>query len=272
MISHNADDLKKISKNIRVELLKSLHAAKSGHTGGSLSSVDILSALFFNVMRHDPSNPQWDERDRFILSKGHGAPALYTTLAVAGYFPTSELSTLRKLGSRLQGHPDRKIFPYVEVSTGSLGQGLAMAGGISLALRLRGSTSRVYALLGDGECQEGMVWESAMSSAHFKIDNLCAIVDNNGLQIDGSVENIMEIEPLAEKWRSFGWNAIEVNGHDAQALLGAFSRARETKGRPSVIIADTVKGKGVSFFENKCEYHGVPPSDDELARALKELE
>jgi transketolase len=263
--------LKEIARELRIEILKMLHRAKSGHTGGSLSCTDILVSLYFSKMRLKRDDPSWPDRDRFILSKGHAAPALYAVLARIGYCSNEDLMTLRQVGSKLQGHPDCKSLAGVEVSTGSLGQGLSMANGIALALKLDRRPSRVYCLLGDGECQEGQVWEAAMTASHYRLDNLCAIVDNNGLQIDGAVRDVMGVEPLADKWRSFGWNVIEADGHDFGSLLSAFDRAEEVKGRPTMVIAGTVKGKGVSIFEGKAKYHGVPPSDEEMAVALKEL-
>lgn len=268
---YSLSELKEISRNIRVDILGMLNRAKSGHTGGSLSAVEILVSLYYVVMNHRPHDPGWEGRDRFVLSKGHAAPALYTVLAHCGYFPKEELNTLRRLGSKLQGHPKANSVPGIEVSTGSLGQGLSIANGIALGLRLNKKQSRVYVLLGDGEIQEGMVWEAAMSASHYSIDNLCAIVDNNGFQIDGAVQKVMNIYPIAEKFSAFGWEVFEVNGHDFVELIDALNSAKRVSGRPSVIIARTVKGKGVSFMEGKYEYHGVPPTDDELARALKEL-
>ncbi len=265
------DKLKDTARQVRRDTLVMLNRAGSGHTGGSLSSVEILTALFFSKMRHRAHDPCWEERDRFVLSKGHAAPAFYAVLARCGYFPLDQLMTLRKLGSHLQGHPDCKFTPGVEVPTGSLGQGLSMANGMALALRLDGKPSRVYVLLGDGEVQEGQIWEAAMSAAHYKLDNLCAILDHNGLQIDGSVEKVMNIKPLSDKWRAFGWKVIDIDGHDYIQILNALDAAEEIKGQPTMVIAETVKGKGVSFFENKVEYHGVAPTDDELERALKEL-
>lgn len=272
MIKTNIQTLREHARELRIDILKMLNKASSGHTGGSLSAVDIITTLYLHKMKHDPKRPEWKDRDRFVLSKGHGAPALYATLARSGYFDREELFTLRKLGSSLQGHPCRISTPGVEVSTGSLGQGLSMANGIALALKLDAIPARVYCLLGDGEVQEGQVWEAAMSSAHFKLDNICAIVDKNGLQIDGSVEKIMTIDPLAEKFISFGWNVLEIDGHDYEQIISALDSAEEVIGKPTVVIAKTIKGKGVSFFENKYEYHGVAPTDDELERALKELE
>lgn len=245
--------------------------AGSGHPGGSLSAADIVTTLYFNVMHHKPAEPRWSERDRFILSKGHGAPVLYATLAECGYFPLQELGTLRQLGSILQGHTDRYLTPGVEMSAGSLGQGLSFSVGICLAGRLNKQNYRVYTLLGDGECEEGQVWEAAMSAAHFKIDNLTAIVDRNGLQIDGFTRDIMNSEPLGDKWRSFGWHTIEVDGHNINQLIGAFEQAKTIKGQPTVILARTVKGKGVSFMENNVDFHGKAPNPAQVEQALKEL-
>lgn len=264
-------DLEQTARRLRVEILKMLNSARSGHTGGSLSAIDVLTVLYFQQLRHDPSNPAWEERDRFVLSKGHAAPALYACLAQAGYFPIAELKTLRRLGSRLQGHPDMNKTPGVEVCTGSLGQGFSQAVGLALAGRLQGRDGRVYVLLGDGELQEGQVWEAAMAAAHYRLDNLCAIVDQNGLQIDGEVAKVMGVAPVGPKFLAFNWHVLEVDGHDVRAIARAFEDARQTSGRPTLMVARTVKGKGVPFFEHKASYHGVPPSDDELAQALEHL-
>ncbi|MEW6409396.1 MAG: transketolase [Nitrospirota bacterium] len=264
--------LKKTARMIRIDILKMLTIAGSGHTGGSLSATDIVTALYFAKMRHDPNNPEWQERDRFILSKGHAAPLLYAVLARSEYFGMDMLTTLRKIDSPLQGHPSKNTLPGIEASTGSLGQGLSIANGIALGLRLDGYNARVYVLLGDGETQEGQVWEAAMTSSHYKIDNLCAIIDNNGLQIDGRVKDVMGIDPLVDKWRAFGWHTIEIDGHDMEEILSAFDEAEEVKGKPTMIIAHTIKGKGVSFFEGKARYHGIAPTPEELATALLELE
>ena len=269
-----AEEIKKLeslAKTIRVDILKMLNQASSGHTGGSLSTVEIIVSLYFHKMRHNPKDPTWPDRDRFVLSKGHGAPALYTVLAQSGYFHLSELMNLRKLGSILQGHPDMKVTPGIDISTGSLGQGLSMANGMALALKLDKRSSRVYVLMGDGENQEGQIWEAAMAAAHYKLDNVCGILDHNGLQIDGPVNEIMKIEPIADKWACFGWEVFRVNGHDFQEIISALDKAETVKNRPSLIVARTVKGKGVSFFEGKVEYHGVPPTNEELAKALVEL-
>jgi len=246
--------------------------AGSGHPGGSLSAVEIVTALYFKLLRHMPSDPRWSDRDRFILSKGHAAPLLYATLAECGYFPVDELSTLRQLDSRLQGHADRTITPGVEMSSGSLGQGLSFALGVALAGRLNSQDYRVYVLLGDGECDEGQVWEGAMATAHFKVDNLVAIVDNNGLQIDGWNRDVMNLDPFNRKWQAFGWHVIEVNGHDLSQLGLALEQAKLVKGQPTVIIAHTIKGKGVSFMENNPDFHGKAPNAEEVEIALKELE
>ena len=256
---------------IRTDIVEMLNKSGSGHTGGSLSAADIVTALYFHKLKHDPKNPGWPERDRFILSKGHAAPVLYAALARSGYFPVDELSTLRKLGSRLQGHPDSKKLPGVEVSTGSLGQGLSMANGIALAARLDKKEYRVYALLGDGELQEGQVWEAAMTAAHYGLDNLTAIVDNNGLQIDGACADVMCVDPIGDKFRAFGWDVAEIDGHDMAAIVDALDRACTHRGRPSAIIARTIKGKGCSLFEGKVEFHGTTPSDEELKVALEEI-
>ena len=263
--------LKNQARLLRIEILKMLTEAGSGHTGGSLSAADIVAALYFYKLRYKPENPQWPERDRFVLSKGHAAPLLYAVLAISGYFDKSLLRTLRKLGSPLQGHPCSKMLPGVEVSTGSLGQGLSVANGVAMGLKLQGLNSRVYCLLGDGELQEGQVWEAAMTASHYKSDNLCAIIDLNGLQIDGPISSVKNIEPVDKKFQSFGWNTIEINGHDMAQIVDALDRAEELKGAPTVILARTIKGKGVSIFEGKVKYHGIAPTPEELEIALKEL-
>lgn len=267
----NPPDLIEVARKARIDILKMLNRAGSGHTGGSLSAVDIMVALFFGHMRLSPLDACWPARDRFVLSKGHGAPALYAILARLGYLRPDDLMTLRQVNSCLQGHPDSKMCTGVECSTGSLGQGLGVALGIALGLRLDKMPSRVYVLLGDGEMQEGMIWESAMAAAHYKVSNLTAICDNNGLQIDGQVAEVMNIEPLADKWRAFGWNTLEVDGHDIPALQDALAECRNYPDGPSMIIARTIKGKGVSIFEGKASYHGVAPDDQELKLALEEL-
>lgn len=264
--------LKKQAKLVRIEILKMLALAGSGHTGGSLSAADIVTALYFSKMRHRPNEPGWKERDRFILSKGHAAPLLYAVLAMTGYFDISLLKTLRKLGSPLQGHPCSRVLPGVEISTGSLGQGLSVSNGIAIGLKIDNLSSRVYCLLGDGEIQEGQIWEAAMTAAHYRLDNVCAIVDLNGLQIDGPVSKVKAIEPVASKWCAFGWHVIEIDGHNMEEILNSFDEAEKVKDKPTMIIAHTIKGKGVSFFEGKVEYHGVAPTHEELEKALKELE
>jgi len=263
--------LKKQAKLVRMEILKMLALAGSGHTGGSLSAADIVTVLYFSKMRHRPDEPNWKERDRFILSKGHAAPLLYAVLAMTGYFNISMLKTLRKLGSPLQGHPCSRVLPGVEISTGSLGQGLSVSNGIALGMKIDNLSSRVYCLLGDGETQEGQVWEAAMTAAHYRLDNLCAIVDLNGLQIDGLVSKVKGIEPVASKWSAFGWHVIEIDGHNMEEILNGLDEAEKVKEKPTMIIAHTIKGKGVSFFEGKVEYHGMAPTHEELEKALKEL-
>ncbi|MEK7406449.1 MAG: transketolase [Acidobacteriota bacterium] len=266
------EELQAISKRIRRHIVEMTGAAKSGHPGGSLSAVEILVTLYYGVMRHDPSNPEWPDRDRFILSKGHGCPVLYAVLAECGYAPIDQLKTLRQLGSPYQGHPDRRFLPVLEASTGSLGQGLSLAMGMGFAARLNHSPSRTYVVLGDGEIQEGQIWEAAMFGAFHKIDNVVAIVDYNKIQLDGFVKDIMELEPLAAKWRAFGWHVIELDGHHIPALQAAFAEAAAVRGKPTVVIAHTVKGKGVSFMENNPKFHGITPTQEEVALALKELE
>jgi transketolase len=248
-----------------------LTEAGSGHTGGSLSIVEILVSLYYYKLRHNPEDPGWKERDRFILSKGHACPALYATLANCGYFPKEKLATLRKFGSELQGHAHKGV-AGVEISSGSLGQGLSIANGMALAAGMDRLPIRIYCLMGDGETNEGQVWEAAMTAAHHKLSNLCAIVDNNRLQIDGFCCDVKNMEPMNGKWEAFGWNAIDVDGHDFRLLMSALDKAEAEKGRPTVIICRTVKGKGVSFMENKAEWHGIAPKREELEKALKELE
>ncbi len=265
-------ELQKIVRKLRRHVITMTAIAGSGHPGGSLSAADIITALYFTVLRHDPKNPDWQDRDRFVLSKGHAAPILYAALAECDYFPVEELLTLRKLDSRLQGHPDRTLTPGVEMSSGALGQGLSFGIGIALAGKLDSRDYRVYVFLGDGECDEGQVWEAAMAAAHFKVDNLVAIVDRNQQQLDGYCYDIMNLEPLAAKWRAFGWEVLEIDGHDFQQILKAFEKAQEVKGKPTVIIAHTIKGKGVSFMENNIEFHGKAPTPEEAEKALKELE
>lgn len=264
-------ELKRIANSIRQDIVTMLVASKSGHPGGSLSAADILATLFFNEMRIKPEDPAWAERDRFVLSKGHAAPVLYAALAEKGFFPKEELQGLRKTGRMLQGHPDMKKTPGVDMSTGSLGQGLSAANGMALAGKLDGKDYRVYALLGDGEMAEGQVWEAAMAAAHYKLDNLTGILDYNGLQIDGKTDSVMCSDPLDKKWQAFGWHVIEADGHNIDALLAAFAEAKEVKGKPTMIIAKTVKGKGVSFMEDQAGWHGNAPSVEQGQQALNEL-
>ncbi len=266
-------ELEQRANDMRIDIVRMIAEAGSGHPGGSLSCADILTALYFGgVMDHDPQNPKWEGRDRFILAKGHAAPALYAALAHAGYFPREELMTLRKLGTRLQGHPDCNLCPGVEVSTGSLGQGLSIAAGACAGLKLSGSTQTVFALLGDGECQEGQVWEAAMWAAHKKLDNLVAIVDRNCLQIDGNTADVCDPGDVAAKFAAFGWDAAEVDGHDIPALVGALSAAKaDRSGKPHVLVARTVKGKGVSFMENQAGWHGKAPNAEQTQTALADL-
>jgi transketolase len=263
--------LREHAKEVRREIVKMLTVAGTGHTGGSLSAADIVAALYFYKMRHRPEDPEWKERDRFVLSKGHAAPVLYAALALTGYFDRELLKTLRKIDSPLQGHPSSKMLKGIEISTGSLGQGLSIANGMAMGLKMDGLDSRVYCLLGDGELQEGQVWEAAMTAVHYGIDNVCAIVDNNGLQIDGFCCDVMKIEPITEKWKAFGWHVMDIDGHAMEQIVNALDEAERVKGRPSVIVARTVKGKGVSFFEGKAEYHGIAPTKEEQDKALEEL-
>lgn len=264
-------DLKRKAVEIRKDILKMLTMAGSGHTGGSLSIVEILVALYYYKMRHNPDDPNWADRDRLLLSKGHACPALYAVLANLGYFSKDKLWTLRKLGSQLQGHPQRGL-AGIEISSGSLGQGLSIANGIALAARLDKRNFRVYCLMGDGETNEGQVWEAAMTAAHYKLDNVCGIIDFNKLQIDGFCCEVKDMAPFIHKWRDFGWNTIETDGHSIEDIMNALDEAEKFKGKPTVIIAHTVKGKGVSFVENKVEWHGIAPKKEEYEKALKELD
>ncbi len=263
--------LKKKAIEIRKDILKMLTLAGSGHTGGSLSLVEILLTLYYLKLRHDPKNPNSPSRDRFLLSKGHGCPALYAVLADRGYFPRDILWTLRKLGSPLQGHPQLGL-PGLEASSGSLGQGLSIAGGMCLAARLDKLNIRVYCVLGDGETNEGQIWEAAMTAAHYRLGSLCAIIDYNELQIDDFCCKVKDMTPYIHKWESFGWNVMETDGHDIEKLKGSLDKAEEVNDKPTVIIAHTVKGKGVSFIERKVEWHGVAPKQEEYERAVKELD
>lgn len=263
--------LKEIARNIRKDIVSMIHTSKSGHPGGSLSSVEILTALYFDEMNIDINNCKMEDRDRFVLSKGHAAPVLYATLAHKGYFDREELNGLRKINRMLQGHPDMKGTPGVEMSTGSLGQGFSVACGMAMASKLDNAPWRVYALLGDGEVQEGIVWEAAMSAAHYKLDNMVAFLDYNGLQIDGKTEDVMNIGSIVDKFKAFGWNVIEIDGHDFDQIFAALDMAKETVGKPTMVVAKTIKGKGVSFMENEAGWHGAAPSDSDLERALLDL-
>ena len=269
--SMSGKELKALAKQIRKDILIMLSKAGSGHTGGSLSCVEIILSLYAGILRYDPKNPKWEKRDKFILSKGHGCPALYAILANFGYFPKQELSTLRKLGSNLQGHPQLGL-PGLEASTGSLGMGLSIANGMALSAKLDKKDTKVFCLMGDGEVNEGQIWEAAMTAAHYDLDNLCGIIDFNKLQIDGFVCDVMDTKHLKEKWNSFGWEVFEVDGHDFMQLLDAYKKAGHIKEKPSLILAHTIKGKGVSFIENKARWHGIAPKQDELKKALNELE
>ena len=264
-------DLKVTANNIRKSVIEEVYSASSGHPGGSLSAADILTVLYFNQMNIDPKDPKNENRDRFVLSKGHASPVLYATLAERGFFDKEELKSFRKLGSMLQGHPDMKGVPGVDMSTGSLGQGLSAANGMALASKLDSKGYRVYALLGDGEIQEGQIWEAAMTSCHYKLDNLCVIVDNNNLQIDGSVDNVMNVYPIDEKFRSFGFEVFTVDGNNIDELITIFEKAKTIKGKPTAIVAKTVKGKGVSYMENQAGWHGKAPKEDEYKTAMEEL-
>jgi len=265
------EQLKTICKDVRADIVRMTAAAGSGHPGGSLSAVEAMVALYFIVLNHRPAEVNWPERDRFFLSKGHACPVLYSVMARSGYFPVEELMTLRKCGTRLQGHPSCKTLPGIEVSSGSLGQGLSVANGFALSAKLDKKSFRSYCLLGDGELQEGQVWEAVMTAAHYKLDNVCAVVDYNGLQIDGNVESVMGIAPLADKWRAFNWHVIETDGHDMAKMLAAFEEAKSTKGKPSVIIMKTVKGKGVSFMENVVGWHGKCCNLEEMNQAMDDI-
>ena len=271
MNTNNYAELAEKASRIRINALKAIHAAKSGHPGGSLSSADILATLYFGELNIDPKNPKMTDRDKFVLSKGHAVPALYAALGERGFYEVSEMMTLRQVGSKFQGHPNMSKVPGIEMSTGSLGQGFSAAVGMAVAGKIDKNPGRVYVLTGDGELQEGIVWEAAMQASHRKLDNLVAIVDLNGLQIDGKVNDVKCVCPVDEKFRSFGWNVISVDGHNFEELTTAFSEAKSSKGVPTAIIAHTHKGKGVSFMEDNAGWHGKAPSDEELATAIEEL-
>ena len=265
------NELKSKAKEIRKDIITEVYNAKSGHPGGSLSIADIMTVLYFDELNIDEKNPRWEDRDRLVLSKGHCAPALYAALAERGYFEKEKLVSLRKLDSNLQGHPNMNDVPGVDMSTGSLGQGLSAANGMAISAKLENKNYRVYCILGDGEIQEGQVWEAAMSSNKFKLDNLCIIVDNNNLQIDGTTEEVMDLKPIDEKFKSFGFNVIIIDGHNYDEIKSAFKQARETKGKPTCIIAKTVKGKGVSFMENQAGWHGKAPNEEQYNQAMSDL-
>lgn len=270
-MNRDLEKLKVVANDIRQDIVKMLTESSSGHPGGSLSAVEILTSLYFSEMKIDVKNPRWEDRDRFVLSKGHAAPVLYATLAEKGFFDKKELMTLRKINSMLQGHPNMHDTPGVDMSTGSLGQGISAANGMALAGKMDKKDYRVFALLGDGELEEGQVWEAAMSAAHYKLDNLTAFVDHNGLQIDGKITDVMNPEPIADKFRAFGWNVICVDGHNFNEIFTAIDAAKSFKGKPTLIVAATVKGKGVSFMENQASWHGTAPSKEQCAQAISEL-
>ncbi len=271
MIENERKELSILACKVRMGIITATHAAKSGHPGGSLSAADLFTYLYFRELNIDPENPTWEDRDRFVLSKGHTAPGLYSTLALRGFFPTEELVTLRHIGSRLQGHPNMNETPGVDMSTGSLGQGVSTAAGMALAVRQQGKNLRVYTLLGDGEIQEGEVWEAMMFAHQHKLDNLCIIIDNNGLQIDGRIEDVMSPYPIADKLKAFGLFVEEIDGHNFAQIEAAFAKAKENKGAPTAIVMKTTKGKGVSFMEGKAGWHGKAPNDEEYETAMNEL-
>ena len=271
MTPQEKKQLQVMACKVRMGVIEGVHAAKSGHPGGSLSAADMFTYLYFKELRVDPKNPQWEDRDRFVLSKGHTAPGLYAALALRGFFPVEDLVTLRKLGSYLQGHPNMNTVPGVDMSTGSLGQGISVACGMALASCLKKRDNRVYTLLGDGEIQEGQVWEACMFAAHYKLDNLCVIIDNNGLQIDGDIAKVMSPYPIDKKLEAFGFHVETIDGHDFDAIASALDTAKTVKGQPSAIIMKTVKGKGVSFMENQASWHGSAPNDEQYAVAMAEL-
>ena len=271
MHSDKLQQLQTQAKVIRRHIISMLGASGSGHPGGSLSAAEIVTALYFEVMKINPNEPKWSERDRFVLSKGHAAPVLYAALAEKGYFDVAWLMTLRKLGSKLQGHPDMQKLPGVEMSTGSLGQGLSVANGMALAGKIDHKDYQVYVLLGDGEIQEGQVWEATMAAAHYKLDNVTAFLDHNGLQIDGCTKEVMSPEPVAEKWRAFGWQVLEIDGHDLAQIVQAVDQAKQTSGKPTMIVAKTVKGQGVSYMQGQVGWHGKAPDAEQVEQALREL-
>ena len=267
----DTNELRGMTKTVRSDIVTMIHKAGSGHPGGSLSAAELVTALYFEVMKVDPADPAWEGRDRFILSKGHVAPLIYSVLARKGFFPVEELWTLRRLGSILQGHPHKQSTPGLDCSSGSLGQGLSIANGLAIGFKKQGRDNRVFCLMGDGELQEGQIWEAVMTAAQQKLDNLCGIVDFNQVQLDGNVPDIKDLGDLAAKWHDFGWNVIRLDGHDMEQVVRAFRMAEAYKGKPTVLIADTVKGKGVSCMENDCNWHGNAPSEAQLQAALKEI-
>lgn len=267
----NIYKLEEKAKEVRRWVIKMIGEAGSGHPGGSLSSTDIITALYFEIMNHRPNEPQWKERDRFVLSKGHCCPSVYAALSMCGYFPTDELMKLRKFNSMLQGHCDMRYTPGIDMSTGSLGMGLSVAGGMALAGKLDKKDYRVYALLGDGETQEGQVWEAAMACSHYRLDNLCAFIDHNKLQIDGCVSEVMDVKILKDKWTAFGWHTLEIDGHNMEMILESVQESKRVIDKPTMIIAHTIKGKGVSFMENKVNFHGIAPTKEQVEQALLEL-
>lgn len=267
----NIEDLKMKAKDIRKDIIEEVYNANSGHPGGSLSISDIMAVLYFNELRIDEKNPRWEERDRLVLSKGHCSPALYAALAERGFFDKEDLKSFRKIESNLQGHPDLNKVPGVDMTSGSLGQGLSIANGMAIAGKMDNKNYRVYTILGDGEIEEGQIWEAAMTANKYKLDNLCVIVDNNNLQIDGTIEEVMSSYPIDEKFKSFGFNVLTIDGNNIEEILSAFERAKQTKNKPTCIIAKTIKGKGVSFMENKAEWHGKAPNEEEYIQAMKDL-
>ena len=271
MTSQEKNQLAITACKVRMGIIESTHAAKCGHPGGSMSAADLFTYLYFKELNVDPANPKWEDRDRFVLSKGHTAPGLYAALALRGFFPVEDLLTLRKVGSYLQGHPNMNCVPGVDMSTGSLGQGISTACGMALAAKIQGKTHRVYTLLGDGEIQEGQVWEACMLASHYKLDNLCVIIDNNGLQIDGDIAKVMSPYPVVDKLEAFGFHTQAIDGHDLEAIGAALDTAKSVKGRPCAIVMKTVKGKGVSFMENNAGWHGVAPNDEQYEQAMSQL-
>ncbi len=267
----NVEELKSVAKTVRGDIVSMLTESRSGHPGGSLSAADILTTLFFSEMNINPEDPKDENRDRFVLSKGHAAPVLYSVLARRGYFPVEELNTLRKIGSRLQGHPSMRYLPGIDMSTGSLGQGISASVGMALAGKIDNKDYRVYTLLGDGELEEGQVWEASMSASHYKLDNLTAFIDFNGLQIDGDITKVMNPSPIDEKFKAFGWNVLVIDGHNIEQILDSIEKAKECKGKPTVIVCNTIKGKGVSFMENQAAWHGTAPSKEQCEQALAEI-